>query len=640
MSSEIRGDNGTTHELTDEEERNEICYRLFFENSGNALFLAKPDGRVLAANPAAQSMFQMSEEEIKAVGRDSLVLKDSKLERAIRERTERGKVTAELTCRRKDGETFPCEATSTMFVDADGTLSNMVSIRDITEHKLAEQALKNALEMARRRTEEIETLLDVAPVGIWVAHDPDGKVITGNQAASGLYGRHDDDRGSGVMPSTSQAAPRNYDTDGVEIKPEGLPMQIAMSMIAEVRGSEITTILPSGRKIITICNAKPLFDEYGNVRGGITSVIDITGRKRMEESLMEERSRLQTILDTLQVGVSVADAHGNIVLRNQLMYEYLGSNARSSDFSDLALFRVYYPGSSIRLNAEEMPVSRALRGDVINDEELEIVRANGARVIVLASARSIKNKEGGLIGALGVFTDITRLKKLGENLKRSNDELQQFAYIASHDLQEPLRMVTSYLGLLKKKYGHDLPPQAEEYMDMAVDGSRRMKGLIDDLLEYSRVDTRTYELRNIDMDELARSVAQDLHVAINESGVELAIEQLPTIRADEIQMKQLLTNLISNAIKFHDGRPPRIIVSAIAYENEYVFSVKDNGIGIDPKYQDKLFKMFSRLHTREEYPGTGIGLAISKKIVERHGGRIWFESEPGKGATFFFTIPT
>jgi len=244
------------------------------------------------------------------------------------------------------------------------------------------------------------------------------------------------------------------------------------------------------------------------------------------------------------------------------------------------------------------------------------------------------------------ITDITerkrqkeKLEKYAEDLARSNAELQQFAYVASHDLQEPLRMVTSYLGLLEKKYGHDLNPQAKEYMSFAVDGSQRMKRLIDDLLQYSRVDSQPIVLEEVDMNELVKVVEEDHQISIAETKAELVVDPLPVICADRTQMKQLLTNLISNAIKFHDSEPPRVEVSAITYQREFVFSVKDNGIGIDPRYKEKLFKMFSRLHTRDEYPGTGIGLAITKKIVERHGGRIWFESEPGEGTTFFFTIP-
>jgi chemotaxis family two-component system sensor kinase Cph1 len=200
-------------------------------------------------------------------------------------------------------------------------------------------------------------------------------------------------------------------------------------------------------------------------------------------------------------------------------------------------------------------------------------------------------------------------------------------------------MVSMYLSMLETRYGSELDPQARTFMHFAMDGSLRMKELIDDLLQYSRVGSMPIKLTEIDMNEVAMAVERDLQAAIVGSGAELVFHNLPTVRADRRQMKQLLTNLISNAIKFRSDVPSRVEISAVTYGNQYVFSVSDNGIGIDPKHADRLFRMFSRLHSRDEYPGTGIGLAIAKKIVERHGGKIWFESEPGEGTTFFFTIP-
>jgi PAS domain S-box-containing protein len=234
---------------------------------------------------------------------------------------------------------------------------------------------------------------------------------------------------------------------------------------------------------------------------------------------------------------------------------------------------------------------------------------------------------------------IVRKMEAEDELRRSNDELKLFADVASHDLQEPLRMVTLYIDLINKKHANELSPQVKEYMQFAVEGSMRMKDLIDDLLNYSHIGSNPIERSDVDMNEVAKAMSEELRVTINEAGAKLIINSLPTIHADGKQMKQLLMNLVSNAIKFHGGEPPRVEVSAANHGNNYVFSVSDNGIGIDPKYEEFLFKMFQRLHPRDEYPGTGIGLAISKKIIDRHGGKIWFESEPGKGSTFYFTLP-
>ena len=238
-------------------------------------------------------------------------------------------------------------------------------------------------------------------------------------------------------------------------------------------------------------------------------------------------------------------------------------------------------------------------------------------------------------------TDLVKLveEKTGE-LLRSNAELQQFAYVASHDLQEPLRMVVSYLSLLDMKYKERLDPKAKEYIIQAIEGALRMRQLIDDLLEYSRVDVKGNEFTPVKMDTVVTKTLNILKISIEESRATIMVDPLPTILADETQMVQVMQNLIGNALKFHGHEPLKIIISASEQDpGEWTFTVKDNGIGLDMQYRERIFQMFQRLHTREEYPGTGVGLAITKKIVERHGGRIRVESEEGKGATFVFTVP-
>ena len=226
-------------------------------------------------------------------------------------------------------------------------------------------------------------------------------------------------------------------------------------------------------------------------------------------------------------------------------------------------------------------------------------------------------------------------------LKRSNEDLEQFAYVASHDLQEPLRMVTNYLQLLQNRYKSQLDNKAQDFIQIAVDGALRMHQLIGDLLTYSRVGTAGKPLGPVNANEALKNTLLNLKIAIEESGAKVMSDLLPTVKADMLQLTQLFQNLIGNAIKFRSDKPPEIHVSAQRgpRENEWQFSVRDNGIGIAPKDFDRIFLIFQRLHTREKYPGTGIGLALCKKIVERHGGRIWVESEPGEGTTFHFTIP-
>ena len=232
-----------------------------------------------------------------------------------------------------------------------------------------------------------------------------------------------------------------------------------------------------------------------------------------------------------------------------------------------------------------------------------------------------------------------QLRQTSLNLQRSNTDLEQFAYVASHDLFEPLRMVTSYLQLFRQHYKDLVDKHGSEFLEFALEGAKRMEALIHDLLAYSRVDIRGRAFEPTDC-ELAFSAAiSNLKVAIHESSASITHSALPRVLADKVQLTQVFQNLIGNALKFRGDGAPRINVAAARHDSEWVFSVRDNGIGIEPKNFDRIFVIFQRLHTRQEYTGTGIGLALCKKIVERHGGRIWVESAPGQGSTFFFTLP-
>ena len=252
--------------------------------------------------------------------------------------------------------------------------------------------------------------------------------------------------------------------------------------------------------------------------------------------------------------------------------------------------------------------------------------------------------EGGYVNIYG--RDITErkraeeaLKGLTEDLRRSNAELEQFAYVASHDLQEPLRMVSSYMQLLKRRYQGRLDNDADEFIAYAVDGATRMQALINDLLAFSRVGTRGRPMGLSSCEKVLGEALMNLQVAIDESGAAITHDPLPTVFCDQPQLVQVFQNLIGNAIKFRAQQAPCIHVAANQQENEWLFSVRDNGIGLDPKFKERIFEIFQRLHSRTAYPGTGIGLAICKRIIQRHGGRIWVESQPGEGATFYFSLP-
>jgi signal transduction histidine kinase len=252
----------------------------------------------------------------------------------------------------------------------------------------------------------------------------------------------------------------------------------------------------------------------------------------------------------------------------------------------------------------------------------------------------------GVDEVLSVVRDVTdrkraeaSLKRTMDELTRSNEELQQFAYVASHDLQEPLRMIASYVQLISKRYHGKLDSDADEFIAYAVDGAHRMQALINGLLAYSRVGTLAKPFVAIDCEEVLQQALDNLQLAIADAHAEITHDPLPSIQGDPVQLIALFQNLISNAIKFRGSEPPHVHIMAGRYNLGWLFSVRDNGIGIASQYAERIFVIFKRLHTAAEYPGTGIGLAICKKIVERHSGRIWVESAPGQGATFYFYIP-
>ncbi|HSP86494.1 MAG TPA: ATP-binding protein, partial [Ignavibacteriaceae bacterium] len=232
-----------------------------------------------------------------------------------------------------------------------------------------------------------------------------------------------------------------------------------------------------------------------------------------------------------------------------------------------------------------------------------------------------------------------KLEKLIDKLEISNTELEQFAYVSSHDLKEPLRMITSFLQLLKKKYEDDLDEDANNYINYAVDGAKRLDLMIDDLLEYSRIGSQERELKYLNSEKIVELVLINLKELLKDNNAIVTHDPLPIIYANDQQMVQLFQNLIANAIKYRGKKNPEIHISADKVNNAYIFSVKDNGIGIDQQHLERIFTIFQRLHTLEKHEGSGIGLAISQKILEQHGGKIWAESQLGKGTTIYFTIP-
>ena len=374
----------------------------------------------------------------------------------------------------------------------------------------------------------------------------------------------------------------------------------------------------------------PIYNQVGEVyrRAGIAQ--DISDRKQAEQKIRFQ-SRL---LDAVEQAVIATDLEGNIIYWNhyaEVLYGWSAVEVMGRLVVDVV------PAPSTKEQAAKL-MSRLQVGESWSGEFL-VQRRDGTTFPAMVFDSPIYNEQGSLIGIVGVSVDITERKRAEEELQRSNAELQQFAYVASHDLQEPLRMVSSYTQLLAECYQGQLDAQADKFIAFATEGATRMQQLLEDLLDYSRVSRRPQPFEPINCTTILKDVLTDLAVTMQESSAVVTADSLPTVLGDRTQLRQLLQNLISNAIKFRREEPPVVHISAEPQEDFWLFTVRDNGIGIDPQFAERIFVLFQRLHSRQEYPGTGIGLAICKKIVERHAGRIWVESHLGEGSTFYFTLP-
>jgi PAS domain S-box-containing protein len=372
----------------------------------------------------------------------------------------------------------------------------------------------------------------------------------------------------------------------------------------------------------------------------VTAAIrDVTERKRVEAELLENQKRLAQAQEIAHMGSWEWNITSNTVRWSDELYRIYGLKPNE--------FPATYEGYMARIHPDDRArvheaVQRSYRTQAPFEFEERIVRPSG-EVRWLQSQGRVSQHPARMTGTCQDITERKRseaeLAARAAALERSNEELEHFAYVASHDLQEPLRTVASYTQLLQKRFApEDL--QAQEFARFITEGVHRMQSLITDLLAYSRVGRRVQPFADVDLAGVLDDALSNLRGALTESGGAVTRDPLPTVHGDALQLAQVLQNLLSNALKFRGPHPPRIHVSAVEDDAEWVIAVSDNGIGIEPGYFDKMFVLFQRLHGRDHYPGTGLGLAICKKIVSRHGGRIWVESEgTGCGTTFRFSLP-
>ncbi|MGO8931338.1 MAG: PAS domain S-box protein [Limisphaerales bacterium] len=552
-----------------------------------------------------------------------------------------------------------------------GSARRHTAIRDVTERKRAEEALRESLErldlalissrMAtfdwdivqdkRTWSDGVHNLLGTNPAAftgaaeefLQVIHPEDRSAVKAALTRAVETGHYETEYRAiwpdGTIRHISARGKVHRDSAGRAVQMTGICWDITERKQAEEVVRRLNAELQQGIAELQTAN-----EALSAARRAALNLMEdaVRARKQAEEAsadLRQSEERYRGLVELSPEGVFV-NRNDRIVLVNPAALQLFGAS-RAEQLLGKSPFELFHPDLHAVMRER---IGRVLAGLRVPVLEEKIVRLDGLAVDVEVVASPVTDHGEQAVQVL--LRDITErkraqaaLRQTTEDLQRSNRDLEQFAYAASHDLQEPLRAIGGYVKLLEHRFPDRLDAKARAYIAGAFDGATRMERLISDLLAFSRVATRGDALLPADLEDALEQALRNLEAAISSTQAAVTHDPLPTLSVDAGQIRQVFQNLVGNALKFHGEQPPKIHIAAQRQEGRWVFSVRDNGIGIDAQYYEKIFHIFQRLHTRKDYPGTGIGLAICKKIIERHGGTIWVESQPGQGATFYFSIP-
>ena len=610
-------------------------YQAIFDNPLSMVFVHDEKGVFLDANDYALERLGCRREDLGNVSfQEMLQVEDALLAlQAVSEAMIQGYMNkpVELRVKTKAGETMWLE-TYGYKLEQDGEHFQCLAIvRDVTESKRAEEALRESEQRYRLLAENITDV-------IWTL---DTTLKTTYVSPSVTRQRGYTVEEAMALPLEKQTSPETMDMIRRVIAEELALEFSGQADSAGWRRGEGIAYRKDGAEFWVEVTASFLRNPEGQVVGVMGVTRDITERKKAEEALRESEERFRTLIENAQDGISIAEPDGTMRYVSTSTERILGFKPEELVGKNVTEF--LHPDDVY--NAFE-PRPRLLgEPETLMSQIYRLRHKDGSWRVIEATNKNLL-EDPKVRGIVSNFRDITERKEGEESLARyaaelmcSNKELEQFAFIASHDLQEPLRLMRIYVQLFAKRYQGKLDSDADEFVGYIVSSARRMQELIDGLLAYSLVVVPGKEVQEVDCEATLDRALGSLHTAVEESGVVVTHGSLPHVIGDGLQLEQLFQNLIDNAIKFRSEDTPRIHVSAEEKAGEWIFSVQDNGIGIDPEFAERIFVVFKRLHREEDYPGAGVGLTLCRKIVERHNGRIWVESEAGKGAKFRFTIP-